>query len=56
MTVLEGEPATDIGEATRRAKDKAESELLFGGNTAVAVPAVLEGFGEAWVFLWFGWE
>ncbi len=56
VTVLEGEPAPDLGEATRRAKDKAEAELLFGGSVAVAVPAVLEDFGEAWVFLWFGWE
>ena len=56
VVVIEGEPVTDFGQAVTLAKDKADKELLFGSNTAVAVPAVLPDFGEAWVFIWFGWK
>lgn len=56
VSVLEGDPVGDLGEAGRRAKEKADKELLFGSDTAVAVPTVLDGFGEAWVFFWFGWK
>lgn len=56
VSVLEGEPVTDLGSVVTLAKDKAEKELLFGSDVAVAVPAVLPDFGEAWVFIWFGWK
>lgn len=56
VVVIEGEPVTDFGQVVNLAKDKADKELLFGSNTAVAVPAVLPDFGEAWVFIWFGWK
>ena len=56
MVVAEGEPVTDLGLAMKLAKDKAGRELLFGSSTAVAVPANLADFGEAWVFIWLGWK
>lgn len=56
VVTVEGEPSTNMEAALNIAKDKADKELLFGSNTAVAVPAVLPDFGEAWVFIWFGWK
>lgn len=56
VVVAEGEPVTDLGLAMKLAKDKAGRELLFGSSTAVAVPANLADFGEAWVFIWLGWK
>ena len=56
VAVIEEEPVTDFGRAVTLAKDKADKELLFGSDVAVAVPTVLPDFGEAWVFVWFGWK
>lgn len=56
LSVLEGAPVTDIRDAMSLAKQKASSELLFGSSTAVAIPSVLPDYGQAWVFVWFGWK
>ncbi len=56
VSLLEGEPVTDLARAVSLAKEKASRELLFGSDVAVAVPTVLPDFGEAWMFVWFGWK
>lgn len=56
VSVIEGEPVTELDHALRLAREKAANDLLFGSNTAVAVPTALKDFGEAWVFVWFGWK